>query len=129
MRRSGLWHPRLAALVTELGHGDLLVVADAGLPVARGVEVVDLAVSRGEPAFLTVLRPILAELVVEEATLATELADQAVIDEVAERLGDIPLAWATHDELKRTAAGARAVVRTGSVTPYANIVLRAGVAF
>jgi D-ribose pyranase len=35
----------------------------------------------------------------------------------------------THEELKVRTARARVVVRTGEDTPYANIVLRAGVAF
>ena len=34
-----------------------------------------------------------------------------------------------HEELKRLTANARAVVRTGECTPYANIVLIAGVTF
>ena len=33
MRETGLWHPRLAALVAGLGHTETIVVADAGLPV------------------------------------------------------------------------------------------------
>ena len=52
MRKTGLWHPRLAALVAGLGHTETIVVADAGLPVPPGVEVVQLAVTRGVPAFL-----------------------------------------------------------------------------
>jgi D-ribose pyranase len=44
MRKSGVLHARLAAVLTELGHTDLLVVADAGLPIPPGVERIDLAV-------------------------------------------------------------------------------------
>jgi D-ribose pyranase len=129
MRRSGLWHPRLTSLIAAMGHGELLVIADPGLPVPGGVEVVDLVLTRGEPGFMTVLRPVLAELVVEQATLASELADSKLIEDVTSQLGDVPLAWVTHDELKNITARARAVVRTGEDTPYANIVLRAGVPF
>ena len=35
----------------------------------------------------------------------------------------------SHEEFKRRSATARAVVRTGECTPYANIMLIAGVAF
>ena len=35
----------------------------------------------------------------------------------------------SHDELKRLSQGARAAVRTGEFTPYANIVLFSGVVF
>lgn len=129
MRRSGLWHPRLAQLVVGLGHGDKLIVADPGLSVPVGVETVDLVWSRGEPAFIPVVRAILAELVVEHATVATELSDEKVIRDLSDELGAIPLTRVTHEDLKAAARTARAVVRTGEDTPYANIVLRAGVPF
>jgi D-ribose pyranase len=129
MRRDGLWHPRLAALAAALGHGDLLVIADPGLPVPAGVEVIDLVFARGEPGFVAVLRPVLAELVVERATLAEELSDPALTGQVAALLDGTPVRRVPHERLKAVTATARAVVRTGEDTPYANIVLQAGVPF
>jgi D-ribose pyranase len=35
----------------------------------------------------------------------------------------------THDEFKQLSKGARAIVRTGECSPYANIILVAGVVF
>jgi D-ribose pyranase len=35
----------------------------------------------------------------------------------------------SHEEFKRLCGHARAMVRTGECTPYANIILRAGVTF
>ncbi|MEV4539501.1 D-ribose pyranase [Asanoa sp. NPDC049518] len=127
MRDTGLWHPRLAALVAELGHTETIVVADAGLPVPSGVEVVQLAVTRGVPPFLGVLAAIAGDLLVESATVATELTDGPVLDGVR-RLG-VPVEAVAHTELKRRCRDARAVVRTGDATPYANVILRAGVPF
>jgi D-ribose pyranase len=129
MRHTGLWHPRLAALVAGMGHGDLLVVADPGLPVPAGVEPIDLVFARGEPGFLTVLRTVLADLVVERATLAEQLSDPGLLAGVRAQLGDIPVHRVTHERLKAVTATAKAVVRTGEATPYANIVLQAGVPF
>ena len=127
MRDGGLWHPRLAALVAGLGHTDTIVVADAGLPVPPGVEVVQLAVTRGVPPFLAVLDAIAADLVIEAATVAAELTDQAVRDGIG-RLG-VPVDAVAHEELKARARHAAAIVRTGDDTPYANVILRAGVPF
>ncbi|HEY2669384.1 MAG TPA: D-ribose pyranase [Rugosimonospora sp.] len=129
MRQSGLWHPRLISLIVGLGHGELLVIADPGLPVPDGVEVIDLVLSRGEPSLMTVLRPVLAELVVEQAAVAEELSDRKLIEYITTQLGDTPLTWITHEQIKMTTAKAKAVVRTGEDTPYANIVLTAGVPF
>ncbi|MEV4619370.1 D-ribose pyranase [Asanoa sp. NPDC049573] len=127
MRDSGIWHPRLAALVAGLGHTETIVVADAGLPVPPGVEVVQLAVSRGVPPFLTVLDAVAGELVVEAATVADELTDEPTIDGIR-RLG-VPIEAVEHGEFKQRCRTARAVVRTGDATPYANVILKAGVPF
>lgn len=129
MRPGGLWHPRLLAILTAAGHGDLVVVADAGLPVPRGVEAVDLLWRRGEPELLPVLDAVLTECVVEHATVATELRGGAVRDGIAAALAPVPVDAVAHEELRRMSASARVVVRTGATTPYANVVLRCGVAF
>ncbi|MQA81375.1 MAG: D-ribose pyranase [Streptosporangiales bacterium] len=129
MRRAGLWHPRLVEVLTATGHGDLVVVADAGLPVPRGVEAIDLLWRPDEPAFLPVLRAVLDECVVEHATLATELTDTTAREGLTSALGDIPVSHVSHDELKALSAHARVVVRTGSITPFTNAVLRCGVPF
>jgi D-ribose pyranase len=127
VRETGLWHPRLAALVAGLGHTETIVVADAGLPVPPGVEVVQLAVTRGVPPFLAVLDAIAGDLVVEAATVATELTDAAVLAGIG-ALG-APVDTVGHEEFKLRCRDARAVVRTGDATPYANVILRAGVPF
>ncbi|MEV0582324.1 RbsD/FucU domain-containing protein [Nonomuraea sp. NPDC050310] len=119
MRPDGLWHPRLLQLIAAMGHTDLIVVADAGLPVPPGVETIDLLWRRGEPAFHPVLDAISAELVVERAYVALEAPAAFLPD--AERI--------PHEHLKQLTGRARAVVRTGEATPYCNVVLQAGVPF
>ncbi|MET7747610.1 RbsD/FucU domain-containing protein [Micromonospora sp. NPDC005367] len=123
MRPDGVWHPRLLAVLAEAAHGDLIVIADAGLPVPPGVESIDLLWRRGEPPFLAVLAAVLDECVVERATVAAERGGGWDV------LRDIPTEIVPHDELKRLTRRARVVVRTGEATAYANVVLHAGVAF
>jgi D-ribose pyranase len=48
---------------------------------------------------------------------------------IQKRLGDIPIETVTHLIFKEQTRSARAVVRTGEFTPYANIILVAGVVF
>ncbi|MHA6757051.1 D-ribose pyranase [Streptacidiphilus sp. PAMC 29251] len=131
MRTDGLWHPRLLQLITALGHGDLLVVADPGLPVPAGVETVDLVWRRGDPPFLPVLAAVLGELVAERITVAAEAADPELLTGLAELADRHALATerVPHEQLKQLTRGARALVRTGEATPYANAVIRAGVPF
>lgn len=129
MRHDGLWHPRLLEILTTAGHTDLVVICDAGLPAPPGVEVVQLGWQAGEPGFLPVLRAVLAEFVVEQAVVASELADPDTIGGIAGLIPTQRIEKVPHEEFKRRTVAARAIVRTGDVTPYANIILQAGVPY
>ncbi len=130
MLRDGIVNAQLLGVLARLGHTQTLVVADAGLPVPPGVEVVDLAVVYGIPRFEEVLRAVLGAIVVEGACVAEEVveANPEAWRFLQEALG-APIERGAHEELKARSAGARAIVRTGEATPYANVVLRAGVPF
>jgi len=131
MKKTGVLHHQLSAVIAAMGHTDLLVVGDAGLPVPPGVPCVDLAVTAGLPPMLDVVRAIATELQVEELTVADELLerDAALPDALRALFPDARFRHVPHDELKALSARARAVVRTGEVTPYANVVLASGVTF
>ncbi|CAN5696536.1 D-ribose pyranase [soil metagenome] len=131
MKKSTLLHGELSHLVATLGHGDALVIADAGLPVPPGTRCIDLAVMRGVPSFDQVLQAVLAEMQVEHATCALEMeaSSPQAAARLADRLGATPLAAVPHVDFKRLSATARAIVRTGEFTPYANVILFSGVVF
>ncbi|MBO2519629.1 MULTISPECIES: D-ribose pyranase [Limnochorda] len=124
MRRQGILHPQISRIISEMGHTDGLVVADAGLPIPKGVERVDLAFLPGVPSFLTVLDGILAELSIEGALLAQEIqeANPTLWREVQSRL-QVPIEYVPHQRFKERLPSVRAVIRTGECTPYANVIL------
>lgn len=127
MKRGKLLNAELSGLIAAMGHGDLLVIGDAGLPVPPGVRCIDLAVTRGVPGFFDVLDAVLAEMVVERSAWAAE-ASTDLNDALRSRdvgASDI----LSHHDLKAASTRARAIVRTGEFTPYANICLWSGVAF
>jgi D-ribose pyranase len=129
MRQSGIINAQLASALARLRHTNLFVVSDSGFPAASGVEVIDLAVIYGLPGFAPVLEAILAEIVVEKATMAieTESYNPAQAQLIRSHFSDV--AQMGHTELKALAASAKFVVRTGDDTPYSNVVLQAGVAY
>ena len=129
MKRAGIINANLAGSLGRLGHTDLFVVCDAGLPIPPGPAVVDLAFRLGVPTFETVLSGLLEELVVEGAIAAEEVETHNPHSyELLET--QLPeLALVPHEELKRMVAGAKLVVRTGEATPYSNVILRCGVPF
>lgn len=134
MKKTPLLNVALSRLVASLGHGDIVVIGDAGLPVPAGVELIDLALTHGVPDFVTTLRVVLSEMQVESHVLAEEIllkhppALQA-LDELntSGELGSRELL--SHEAFKVLSRQARAVVRTGECQPYCNIALIAGVTF
>ncbi|MGW0864534.1 D-ribose pyranase [Streptomyces koelreuteriae] len=129
MKKAGILNRHLAGALAELGHGDGVLVCDAGMPIPDGPRVVDLAFRAGVPGFAEVVEGLLAELVVEGATAATEVRDanpeaSALLES---RFPSLDLV--SHERLKELSAGARLVVRTGEARPYANVLLRCGVFF
>ncbi len=129
MKRTGIINANLTGAMGRLGHTDLVVVCDAGLPIPAGPIVVDLAFRFGVPSFETVLTGLLEELVIEGAIAAEEVETEnpSSHELLKDRLPD--LALVSHEELKRMVAGAKLVVRTGEATPYSNVILRCGVPF
>ena len=124
MRKSGLLNPALTSAVARLGHTDTFVIADCGLPIPHDVPVIDLTLTFGIPTFADTLATLLEEVVVEAATIA-----DTTPPEVRSLLAAVPLTEISHDDLKREVARASFVVRTGSTTPFANVILRSGVPF
>jgi D-ribose pyranase len=130
MKKTPLLNIALSRVVASLGHGDVLMIVDAGMPVPPGVELIDLAVTRGVPGFLSVLETVLAEMQVESHVLAQEmLARKPPALAALEPLAMGARELVSHEELKALSRSARAVVRTGECEPNTNIALVAGVVF
>ncbi|EJL79514.1 D-ribose pyranase [Variovorax sp. Varisp85] len=133
MKRTALLHAELSHVIASLGHGDMLVLGDAGLPIPDGPRRIDLAVARGVPQLDDVLQAVLSEMQVEGIVIADEALDgdgdtKKLPGWYPQSLGIEPQT-VSHEEFKRRTAKARAMVRTGECTPYANIILIAGVKF
>lgn len=132
-KNSGTLNSQLSRVFSELGHTDKVVVTDAGLPIPKHVERVDLALAEGVTSFLQVLDQTLAEIAVEGAVAPAEIAQHspqmhAALRERLDRLG-VELSLVPHVEFKRLVGEARAAVRSGEFTPYANVILTCGVVY
>lgn len=129
LRDHQILNPELLSALAGAGHTDLVVVADAGLPVPAGAAVIDLSLVPGVPSFAAVLEAVLASLVVEEVVVAAQSADSPAGATLARLCAGLPTRTVDHEELKALSRQARVIVRTGECTPYANAALVAGVAF
>lgn len=131
MKKTRLLHPQLSEVIASLGHNDMVVIADAGLPIPPETWRIDLALTKGIPGFVDTLDVILSEMQVDRILLAKETVEKSphIQHEIMERLPQTAIEYITHEELKQICHTARAIVRTGEFTPYANAILVAGVVF
>ena len=62
MKNNGVIHPDLVRLLAQLGHGDELLICDAGFPIPPEVERIDLGYRLGSPPFGDVVESIVADI-------------------------------------------------------------------
>ena len=131
MKKDGILNESLLRVMGSLGHTDRIVVCDAGLPIDKNVERIDLSVTKGVVKFMDVLAPLLNELVVEKIILAEEIVTKspAMYQEIAALTKGIPIELVSHEEFKKLTKATKAIIRTGECTPYTNIILQSGVNF
>jgi D-ribose pyranase len=131
VKKSEMINQPISAVIAGMGHLDELVIADAGLPIPPGTTRIDLALTRNVPSFLQTLQVVLGELEVESAVVAQDMLDVSpdTFKAIQALMADIPIEFVSHETFKQQTRSAKAVIRTGEFTPYANIILRAGVLF
>ncbi|MDP4157218.1 MAG: D-ribose pyranase [Bacillota bacterium] len=130
MKKTGLLHSELNKVISAMGHGDMLVIADNGLPIPPGVNLIDLALRPGTVSFEDTLQTIAEELVIESYVVASELKEtNATLLNRVQQIVDKPYELVLHTDFKKMSERAVTVIRTGEWTPYANVILVAGVPF
>ncbi len=155
MKTKGILNPQLAELVASMGHGDLLLIADRGIPFPQHSETVciDLSVTRGMPKVADVLKVVLEELEVESVIISNETKQvspdtykefKEILSKKKNKGNDIAEENIPHidfknlfltgetvdpDALDLIGREVKGIVRTGEFTPFAYIMLSAGVDF
>ncbi|MCT4793600.1 MULTISPECIES: D-ribose pyranase [Exiguobacterium] len=129
MKRHGILNSHISKVLTDLGHTDTIVIADCGLPIPAGVARIDLALELGTPSFVDVVRIVADDMAVEQVTLATEIKEANPVALEAVTKLDVPQDYVSHEAFKELTKQAKVIIRTGEATPYANVILHAGVIF
>ncbi len=128
MQPNRILHPELARGLAQLGHTDVLLVTDAGFPIPRDANVVNLGLVAGTVDVLEILRVLRQHLFVEEVRFAREVKTRypALYSQVQEIYTGSGATFvpAPHEELVSTwAPRAKMIVRSGSLTAWANFAL------
>ncbi|CAM2811983.1 D-ribose pyranase [Dolosigranulum pigrum] len=129
MKKYGILNSSISKVLADLGHTDQIIIADCGLPIPDHVKKIDLALKLGSPSFSEVFEVILENMYVEQAVIANEITEhnEQLENIINNSINNIN--YVSHEELKKQSNVAKAIIRTGEATPYANVILQAGVNF
>ncbi|HAT23143.1 MAG: D-ribose pyranase, partial [Pantoea sp.] len=139
MKKGRLINAELSYVIARLGHTDTLTIADAGLPIPAGPQRIDLALTPGTPDFMQVVKAVTLEMQVESALIAEEIKQHnpqlhsellAVLEALQQHQGNkIAVRYTSHEQFKQQTQRSQAVIRSGECSPFANVILSAGVTF
>jgi D-ribose pyranase len=131
VKRYGILNSDISKVLSDLGHTDFIVIADAGLPIPEGIKKIDLAIKPGMPLFIDVVNAIEEDMVIEKVTIASEIEEvnPKHATYLKDKFADKEIEHVSHEEFKQLTKQAKAVIRTGEITPYANCILQSGVFF
>jgi D-ribose pyranase len=139
MKKGTVLNAEISSVISRLGHTDTLVIGDAGLPIPQGPQRIDLALTHGIPSFIQVLENVCQEMQVEAAILADEIKKYNPVlhdllleffFQLQQHQGNtIEIRYTRHEQFKQQTATSLAVIRSGECSPYANVILCAGVTF
>ncbi len=139
MKKGRLLNAELSHVIARLGHTDTLTIADAGLPIPAGPQRIDLALTPGTPDFMQVVNAVALEMQVESALIAEEIKQHnpqlhsalvAVLEALQQHQGNITaVRYISHEQFKQQTQRSQAVIRSGECSPFANVILSAGVTF
>lgn len=131
MKKAGILNRELTTILAKLGHTDKIVIADCGLPIPDDTPCVDLSLTLGVPSFVTTLKAVTADAEIERITFAKEIKtqNQTLHQASLEVFQNIKVDYMSHEQFKGELQYVKAVIRTGEATPFANMMLHAGVIF
>lgn len=130
MKRTALLNADLNHAIASMGHGDLMIVCDAGFPIPSSAWRIDLSIVADVPDLQTVLSAIAGEFIAEKIAYADTLPNHngPLLAKVKSLFADADHEMISHDQiLGEMAARAKVIVRTGAFDPWGNILLYSGV--
>lgn len=133
MKKFGILNRKLNDALSALGHGDILIITDAGFPLPYGAQPgtisVDLAIAQDLPDIPTILRLINDEIIYEECYVAENQIEYnpRLHDEIKGIVKRCAVDVIELEKLLLMGKRAKVIVRTGAFNPWGNIALVAGV--
>ncbi len=129
MNEIGCINREVAYALAKQGHGDLLMVTDAGFAIPSGIDVIDLSVSENKPMVLEILAMLNKFHSVEKVIIAsqTKQVNPTLFTNISKAFGGtVQAEIVDHSQLKELSKTVKTVIRTGDFTAYGNVILVSG---
>jgi D-ribose pyranase len=131
MKKGKILNRAFNSAIAEMGHGDILILCDAGFPIPRdGVTIVDLAITQDLPSVLTVADLLIGDFIYERVMVAEEnkLYNPVFHQGLQKRIDRCNVETVPHaDILGKWRDSAKVFVRSGGLEPWGNIVFVSGI--
>jgi D-ribose pyranase len=130
MKRGRILNRRLSDALAAMGHGDWLLITDAGFPIPDDGRRIDLALEAGVPTIQQVLAAVLSDFIYEKFVIATEQKANhpRLCAEISAMVDRCPVEDVPHSQfIAEYPAKAKFIVRTGAFEPWGNLALCSGV--
>lgn len=128
MRPGKILHPQIAEALARLGHGDIILVTDAGAPIPSHCHRIDLAFYAGMIDLLDILSVLRQEVFIENVIFADEVPQKN--PQLLQRVTEIftgsgaDFTLVPHTKLVAEVYGsAKVIIRSGSLMPWGNFAL------
>ncbi len=130
MKKSRILNKYLNDALADMGHGDILVIADAGFPIPDDQKRVDLAIEQDKPGIIEILDLVTSDFIYEACTVAEEQKSYNPLlhEKIVALCTRCTVDTVKHEEFIRSMPlRAKYIVRTGAFEPWGNLALRSGV--
>lgn len=131
MLKKGIINPQVNNALSRMTHLDTMLIADAGMPIPRGSERIDLAFTLGTPPLIPVVEGILDACIIEKVYMAEEMKSHspelfAQYEKLFGSLG-IPVECIPHSEMLQSSQQTKVSIRTGENRyHYSSVILVCG---
>jgi D-ribose pyranase len=130
VKKGKILNKKLNTAISDMGHGDILIICDAGFPIPGEEQRIDLAITQDVPGVIQILELIISDFIYESVIVAEEqsLYNPVHFKRVCELCRMCEVETVPHtDIIGKYRDQAKYFVRTGGLEPWGNIVLISGI--
>ena len=124
MKLGRILNKKLNTAIAGMGHGDVLMICDAGFPIPTDEQRIDLALEKDCPTVEQLMDLILSDFCYERVIVASEMKDynRPLYDFVERTCARCPVEGVPYAQfMAEMPKKAKYIVRSGAFNPYGNI--------